>query len=201
MNFLTKTAKHFNTVMTHKRWVMYYARKAGITWRGIKHDLSKFSPIEFWESVKYYQGNRSPIDACKEANGYSKAWLHHRGRNSHHYEYWTDNYDNGGMPLIMPFEDAVELLCDYLAAGRAYMGPNFTYSAEYEWWKNKSKKPLMMHPAIKLFIASVLYKLTVMDKLDKNPMIYFTHINLKKEYLNCLDTWKEYEKNENNRIH
>ena len=195
MNFLTKTAKHFNKIITHKRWVMHYARKAGITWRGLKHDLSKFSPVEFWESVKYYQGNRSPIDACKEANGYSEAWLHHRGRNRHHYEYWTDNYDNGGMPLIMPYEDAVELICDYLAAGRAYMGPNFTYSAEYDWWKAKKAKPIMMHDITKLFITDVLRQLSLVERLGKDPMIYFNPSHLKIEYQKSIDTWRAYENN------
>ena len=181
MNFLTKTAKHFNKIMTHKKWVMHYARKAGITWRGIKHDLSKFSPIEFWESVKYYQGNRSPIDACKEANGYSKAWLHHRGRNSHHYEYYVDNFDNGGIPLKMPFEDVLEMLCDYLGAGRAYMKEKFSYQAEYKWWLKKIEKPLLMHPHTKNFITTILSKLAFDDLSDKFfnkklPKLFFSSI-------------------------
>ncbi len=150
---------HFGKICKHKWWVFYYCCKAGIPWRGIKHDMSKFSPIEFWESVKYYQGNRSPIDACKEANGISKAWMHHKGRNSHHYEYWQDNFDKGGHPVQMPYKDAVEMLCDYLGAGRAYMGKNFTYHKEWEWWLNKCKKPLAMHPHIKEFITCVLINL------------------------------------------
>lgn len=187
MNFLTKTAKHFNTVMTHKKWVLYYARKAGITWRGLKHDLSKFSPIEFWESVKYYQGNRSPIDACKEANGYSKAWLHHRGRNSHHYEYYTDNYDNGGAPLKMPFTDALEMLCDYLGAGRAYMGKNFTYEAEFEWWKKKAAKPLLMHPHTRSFIFWALGSLAMREADGEKVLKYFNKQELKYIYDNLND--------------
>ena len=79
---------HLKKILVHKYWVFYFCCKAGIPWQGITHDLSKFSPVEFWESVKYYQGNRSPIDACKEENGYSMAWQHHKGRNPHHYEYW-----------------------------------------------------------------------------------------------------------------
>ena len=72
--------------------------------------MSKFSPIEFFESVKYYQGDRSPIDACKEENGYSAGWQHHKGRNPHHYEYWMDNFDEGGESLIIPKNYALELL-------------------------------------------------------------------------------------------
>lgn len=150
---------HLKTVLKHKFWVGYYCFKAGLYWQGITHDLSKFSPIEFFESVKYYQGNRSPIDACKEVNGYSKAWLHHKGRNKHHYEYWQDNFDNGGVPLKMPFKYALEMICDYLGAGRAYGGKKFTLKSEYEWWLNKKSKPLAIHPDTLKFIDLMMVEL------------------------------------------
>ena len=156
---IKNTLKHFAKICKHKWWVFYYCCKAGIPWRGIKHDMSKFSPTEFWESVRYYQGNRSPIDACKEENGVSKAWLHHKGRNRHHYEFFIDNLDNGGTALQMPFIDALELTCDYLGAARAYLGKNFSFAKEWEWWLNKSAKPLPMHPQTKTFITLALWHL------------------------------------------
>lgn len=174
--------KHFKTVCKHKYWVGYYCFIAGIPWRGIKHDMSKFSPTEFFESVKYYQGNRSPIDACKEINGYSKAWLHHKGRNSHHYEYWQDNFDNGGTPLKMPYEDAVELVCDYLGAARAYMGKDFTYADEYKWWQEKEAKPLAMHPHTKTFIEKILSQLA----WSNDPKITLSKKHLKQLYRGIL---------------
>lgn len=137
--------KHFKKICIHKYWVFHYCRMAGITWQGIKHDMSKFSPIEFWESVKYYQGDRSPIDACKEENGWSVAWLHHKGRNPHHYEYWQDNFDKGGEAICPPMKYMKEMFCDFMAAGRAYHGKNFTISNEIKWWENK-KKTAAMHP-------------------------------------------------------
>lgn len=94
-NYIINTFRHFKKVCTHKRWVFYYCCKVGIPFQGLMHDLSKFSPTEFLESVKYYQGTSSPIDACKKENGWSVAWMHHKGRNKHHYEYWQDNFDNG----------------------------------------------------------------------------------------------------------
>lgn len=155
---LSNVFKHFAKICKHKYWVGYYCFKAGIPWRGIKHDLSKFSPVEFWESVKYYQGGSSPIDACKKENGWSKAWQHHKGRNDHHYEYWQDDFDHGGHPLIMPKECAIELVCDYLGAARAYLGKSFTYAGEFLWWEEKSSKPIAMHPDIKSFIQkSMMY--------------------------------------------
>lgn len=156
---IKNTFLHFGKICKHKWWVFYYCCKAGIPWRGFMHDWSKFSPVEFWESVRYYQGTSSPIDACKKANGWSKAWLHHKGKNPHHYEYWQDNFDNGGNPLQMPYKYAVEMLCDYLGAGRAYMGKNFTYHAEYEWWKKKCEKHLAMHSHTLGFITRCLRNL------------------------------------------
>lgn len=157
--------KHFKTVCVHKYYVFKYCRAAGIPWRGIKHDLSKFHPIEFFESVKYYQGTSSPIDACKKDKGYSKAWLHHKGRNSHHYEYWQDNFDKGGEALQMPFNDALEMLCDYLGAGHAYMKKDFTYLGELKWWLNKNQHSLAMHPQTRLFISDMLYILAQAENL------------------------------------
>ena len=167
---------HFKKICVHKHYVRKYCWKVGLYWRGITHDLSKFSPIEFWESVKYYQGNSSPIDACKKDKGYSRAWLHHKGRNKHHYEYYVDNFDNGGTPLQMPFKDSVEMLCDYLGAGHAYMGKNFSYEAEYNWWLNKKKTNLAMHPINRDFITIAL------DQLREYGNIVFFKDNLKIIY-------------------
>ena len=80
-------------------------------WRGLTHDLSKFSPTEFFESVKYYNGSRSPIELCKEKNSYSKAWLHHKGRNDHHYEYWQGDFDSGINHIKMPYKSFCEMIC------------------------------------------------------------------------------------------
>ena len=175
--------KHFKKICIHKKWVLYYCQKCGITWQGIKHDLSKFSPIEFFESAKYYQGTDSPINACKSKNGYSMAWFHHKGRNPHHYEYWVDNLDQGGQPIQMPFKYALELICDYLGAGRAYLGTDFTYQKEYEWWLNKIKQPVLMHPQTKAFITNVLELLAdaeknYYDKINK----YFNQTYLETLY-------------------
>lgn len=152
--------KHIKTVLTHKYWVFVYCWKCGLVWSGIKHDLSKFSPTEFFESIKYYSGTRSPIDACKEDIGYSNAWQHHKGRNRHHYEYWVDIGDSGVTPIQMPIDDAIELICDYLAAGRTYMGKSFSYAAEFDWW-DRIKRPTIkyIHPQTKYFIDLALFRM------------------------------------------
>ena len=182
---LKKSWKHFKLICNHKRWVGYYCFKLGIPFRGIMHDMSKFSPTEFCESVKYYTGTRSPIDVCKERNGVSKAWMHHKGRNRHHYEYWQDNFDKGGHPVQMPMEDAFEMLCDYLGASRAYTGKNFSFTGEYNWWCNKIANGIAMHPQTKYFINSVLEALMKAETDGRNPNVYLNRLSCEAFYDNA----------------
>lgn len=158
---------HFKKICIHKYWVGYYCFKAGIPIQGILHDLSKFSPTEFWESVKYYQGTYSPIDACKKKKGYSNAWLHHRGRNKHHWEYWCDNFEKGTQPVEMPYRYAVEMFCDFMGAGRAYNGKNFSYKKELDWW-NEKKKVAVIAPKTMGFIDRAMKECT---KLNQNEFL------------------------------
>lgn len=149
--------KHFKKICIHKYYVMVYCFMAGLYWRGIKHDLSKFHPIEFFESVKYYNDNESPIEACKKEKKYSKAWIHHQNFNSHHFEHYIMRTDNTIVICKMPFYDALELICDWLGAGKAYHGKHFSFEDEWEWWeKNKILKKLM-HPHTKEFVERVFY--------------------------------------------
>lgn len=160
--------RHLHLVNKHRFYVFKNCAKAGIIWQGLTHDLSKYSPTEFFESVQYFDGEISPIDVCKREKGYSNAWLHHKGRNKHHYEYYVDNCDNGGVAIQMPFKDVVELICDYLGAGQAYMKKDFSYEAEYKWWQNKKSKPLLMHNQTKIFIEKCLFELKNNPNNDKN---------------------------------
>ena len=146
---------HLKTILIHKWWVFYYCCKLGIIWQGITHDLSKFSYTEFSESVKFFQGGKaSPIPVAKSTQGYSKAWQHHKGRNPHHYEYWTDNYDLGTTYIKMPYKYVLELVADYLAAGKTYNGKNFTIKQEIEWWEN-CKDTKAIHYETKTLISTL----------------------------------------------
>ena len=70
--------------------------------QGILHDLSKYSPTELKTGAKYWVGTRSPNSIERETIGYSSAWLHHKGRNKHHWEYWVDFSRQGVVPAKMP---------------------------------------------------------------------------------------------------
>ena len=131
--FIKNAVKHFFLIWRHKYRVLVHCAKCGILWRGVVHDLSKFSPTEFIESVKYYQGNRSPIGVCRRETGRSLAWLHHKGRNKHHIEYWLDP-DCETAPM-MPYKYAVECVCDKIAATKTYNGKNYNEQKSMEHWK------------------------------------------------------------------
>ena len=130
---------HLHTVNTHRRWVRRYCFKLGLVWQGLIHDLSKYSPTEFWRSVKYYQGYRSPNDAERIANGVSLSWLHHKGRNRHHFEYWIDYClrENGSVYIggcKMPKKYVAEMFCDRIAACRVYQGDAYSDASAYDYF-------------------------------------------------------------------
>jgi len=146
---------HIKTILIHKYWVFLYCCKLGIPWQGLTHDLSKFSLVEFKESLRFYQqGKSSPIPVAKSEQGYSLAWQHHKGRNPHHYEYWTDNYDTGITYIQMPYKYVLELIADWLAAGKTYNGKNFTVEQEIDWWNN-CKEEKAINDETKLLISYI----------------------------------------------
>lgn len=152
-NIFTNTLKHFNLVTRH-RWVVFkLCCKAGIPWRGLVHDLSKFSPTEFWESVKYYNGSMSPILFAKRKQGYSKAWLHHKGRNKHHPEYWVD-WALPQKAIIMPYKYAVEMICDKMAAGIVYNGKDWKQDTQIKYYM-KERETSIVHPQIDKFLLEI----------------------------------------------
>ncbi len=134
---MIKAIKHLGLITRHKWNVLKLCIRAGIPFRGLVHDLSKYSPTEFIESAKFYVGDHSPIKEAKATNGYSKAWLHHKGRNKHHYEYWFDGAAPDKTPVI-PYKYAVEMVCDTLAAGKTYLGNKWTNNSQLEYW-NRTK--------------------------------------------------------------
>lgn len=138
---------HLKTVINHRHHVFLHCRKAGILWRGLLHDLSKFSWVEFAAGVKYFQGTRSPNEAEREDLGYSAAWIHHKGRNRHHFEYWTDYNPVTKQvgPVEMPLIYVKEMFCDRVAASKVYQGKNYTDAHPLEYFE-RGKSRRMIHP-------------------------------------------------------
>lgn len=152
--------RHFRTITKHRHKVIYHCYRAGILWQGLRHDLSKYSPAEFWIGAKYYQGYRSPNEGERDEYGYSKAWMHHKGRNKHHFEYWTDyNHTTRIMSAVkMPTKYVVEMFCDRLAASKIYLKDKYTDRSPLDYFLN-GKKRRMIHPETSELLESLLIML------------------------------------------
>ncbi len=160
---------HFLTVTEHRLEVMKYCFKCGLYLQGITHDLSKYAPVEFLNGARYYQGYRSPNNAEREDKGYSAAWLHHKGRNRHHYEYWVDycsevslaSPGSGGMmPVEMPRKYLVEMICDRIAASKVYNKGRYTDDMPLKYFE-RSKDKILMHENTKKELHAFLKMIAV----------------------------------------
>lgn len=163
---------HFKTITSHRHMVLKHCIKAGIPVQGILHDLSKYSPREFIYGIRYFRGDRSPNEGEREDYGYSNAWMHHKGRNRHHFEYWTDyNLEAGHvMPVKMPLKYVIEMFCDRVAAGKIYKKEDYTDASPYEYYCSGILKRTI-HPETDAFLC----KLLIMLK-DKGEDYTFTYI-------------------------
>lgn len=152
--------RHFYTITKHRHKVIYHCFRAGIPFQGLFHDLSKYSPQEFWVGVKYYQGYRSPNEGERDDYGYSKAWMHHKGRNKHHFEYWTDyNLETKMLsPIKMPIRYVIEMFCDRVAASKTYLKEKYTDQSPLSYFEN-GKKRRVLHPETSDLLESMLVKL------------------------------------------
>ena len=135
------------TITRHRHEVIKGCRKAGILFQGLFHDLSKFSPAEFIAGVKYYEGYRSPNAKEREIIGYSAAWMHHKGRNKHHFEYWTDYSPKKRalVPVEMPRKYLAEMFCDRVAASKIYKAEAYTDACPLEYYL-AGKDTRQIHP-------------------------------------------------------
>ncbi len=163
---------HFRTITKHRHTVITHCFKAGIGFQGLFHDLSKYSPVEFSAGAKHFQGHRSPNEVERELKGYSPAWLHHKGRNKHHFEYWTDYNPTTRIvsPVNMPVRFVVEMFCDRVAASKIYKKEDYADSSPLEYFLN-SKGRRSIHPETSEFIESLLTMLA-----QKGENATFSHI-------------------------
>lgn len=128
---------HFKTITKHRHAVIRHCAKAGILWQGLFHDLSKYTWAEFRAGAEHWaDGKRSPNEVERERYGYSPAWLHHRGRNRHHFEYWWDYSpkDGANLPVKMPVRFLKELICDRVAASKIYQGEKYTQKHPLDYY-------------------------------------------------------------------
>ncbi len=149
---------HFATITAHKWRVMKYCFASGLYWQGLTHDLSKYAPVEFLPGAKYYQGHRSPNEIERIEKGYSAAWLHHKGRNKHHIEYWIDytptgDHHMGGMKI--PEKYVYEMICDRVAASETYMKDAYDQGAALAYYE-RGKHHYMLHDETRALLEELL---------------------------------------------
>ena len=166
-----KIWQHFKTITHHKWLVLQGCFRVGLYWQGLTHDLSKYAPTEFLNGAKYYQGTRSPNAAEREDKGYSEAWMHHKGRNRHHFEYWTDmnlvtkNYE----PLPMPRKYLVEMIMDRRAACMTYQGKAYKDDSSLIYLERGLEKD-KMHPQT---LRELRYLLTMLAEKGERETFSF----------------------------
>lgn len=157
---LKNIIKHFHLVNKHRFYVFIFCLKAGIPFRGLVHDLSKYSYDEFWFSAKNYDGRRSPIQIMRKKTGYSTVWLHHRGRNKHHFDYWEDCNGKERIGAFVPYKYIVESICDKLSAGMVYKGKDWNQAEPLIYWNKIDRNNIVTkHPGSVEFVDIVLKKI------------------------------------------
>lgn len=159
--------------------VMKLCFKAGLYKQGLLHDLSKYSPAEFITGVLYYSGDKSPNTNEKLATGKSTAWLHHKGRNKHHFEYWIDNKIDGDKKMCgfsMPDKYIAEMFCDRVAACKVYYKEKYDESTPLKYFL-KNHDHYMIHPDTKRKLFNLLRMLMVYG--EGNTLNYIKYRFLK----------------------
>lgn len=182
--------KHLKTIIKHRHTVMKWCFKMKIPWRGLMHDLSKFT----WKELsiyKYYNGTRSPHDDARDILGYSPSWLYHKTRNKHHWEYWLDNETKEFIGIKIPYKYMIEMFCDFVGAGKVYMKDKWTPSAPLEYHL-KCKQNRIFHEESLNFLEYLMHHLEEMGE-EKFIKWYDENRYSIRELYNC----KGYFKNEN----
>lgn len=174
--------KHFKTITKHKLLVMRYCFRIGLYKQGLLHDLSKYSWPEFRVGCRYYQGNRSPNNAEREALGVSTSWMHHKGRNKHHYEYWVDygvDCDTVITGMQMPRRYVAEMIMDRISACRTYAGESYSDKAPLNYYLRSKKRLWFVHSETKKQMEFLLRMLA--EKGERKTLHYIKYRFLKEE--------------------
>lgn len=174
--------RHFKTITYHKLLVMKYCFRIGLYRQGLLHDLSKYSPTEFCVGARYYQGTRSPNNAEREATGASRSWMHHKGRNRHHFEYWVD-YGIAPDPVLtgvpMPRKYIAEMMMDRISASKVYHPENYDDGAPWRYYEKGKEKLWFIHEDTREQMEYLLKMLAV--KGENATLWYIKNVYLKNK--------------------
>lgn len=176
-----KAWKHLKTINHHKMLVMKGCFRVGLYKQGLLHDLSKYSPTEFLVGCKYFQGNLSPNNMERYEKGYSQAWLHHKGRNKHHLEYWIDygvGEEKGITGMKMPLKYVVEMFIDRVSASKNYQKEKYTDRSALEYYEY-GKNHHIIHEDSRELLEKLLHMLA--DEGEDAVFDYIKNVLLKQK--------------------
>ena len=109
--------KYVLYILDHKINVLVECWKEGLYVQGITHDLSKFTPKEFFSYAKKFFSGKELSE--EEELRWSYAWLNHQHKNKHHWEYWVID-PNKKLALPMPQKYLIEMVCDWRSFSRKW---------------------------------------------------------------------------------
>ncbi len=162
MGLMRNAAMHIKTIDHHRKLVRQGCFKLGLYWQGLTHDLSKYTWPELRIGIRYYREGQSPHNGEREAVGYSTAWLHHKGRNKHHAEYWTDYTpgpeDRHIAGMKMPVKYVVEMFVDRISASKNYRGSQYKDSDALEYYERR-KDHMIVHETTRKQLEFLLHML------------------------------------------
>ncbi len=176
-----KAWHHFKTISRHKLLVMKGCFQVGLYKQGLLHDLSKYGPTEFLVGCRYFQGDKSPNNAEREEKGYSSAWLHHKGRNKHHLEYWIDyglGEAEGMTGMKMPLRYLVEMFIDRMSAARNYQKGAYTDRSPLEYYE-RGKDHCILHEETRALLEQLLHMLA--EEGEGATLRYIKNVLLKQK--------------------
>jgi len=165
---MMKHLLYLSYVIRHKWFVMLACWSEGLYWQGITHDLSKFSPSEWFAYAEYFYGNLIPRSELagdfrytyiktKEwhQDRFDLAWLSHQHQNNHHWQNWILREDDGETKALpMSPKARLEMVCDWRGAGRA-QGHGNQWSQTLGWYSTNQHR-IILHPDTREWVERFL---------------------------------------------
>lgn len=149
----------------HKYYILRECIDNGLYYQGIIHDLSKLRISEFIPYADFFYNKRrndtgyyKPTDTGDKSFDFS--WLLHQKRNKHHWQFWILPEDEGGLKVLqMPNKYALEMVCDWVGAGRAqgFHSPSDDHYKETKTWYEANKHKMQLHGETRRYVEEILY--------------------------------------------
>lgn len=160
--------KYFIYLLRHKWFVFVGCVSFGLIWRGITHDLDKFSPRSFFAYARYYPIN-DDIGYLKLHNiknlDLEAAWFKHTRKSDHHWQHWTIHTEDYKELFTMSPNSIKEMICNWISIERIKGNSNVR-----KWW-NENKINMKFNQETLLAIETHIgeiekWKITKNQQLD-----------------------------------